>query len=254
MRQSSSTTSAAPPSSKYARASRPLPRLVTWYPSSTRFKPSNSRNKSSSSIRSRCGIGAVDLATSSGSKIPQTILTCGRVDSGAFESVVQCPHPTGAQIKIKEQVELTGRAPVSPHRSRRLLGSLDRGPEQVGCRRLVQPDQLLYLRGRGKDYLGWRSYRRGGAGPGRFWRDHRQSLIVGIGGRAFGRRAFGRLGRGRLAHRVWYDVRRDFSRGLLRWLNGHRHRRRCGWLLGTRKRHTRSEAEQSQIEKQTRPA
>jgi hypothetical protein len=192
------------------------------------------------------------LATSSGGEIPQTVLTCSRIGGVAFESVVQCPHPTGAQIKIKEQVELTGRAFVSPYRSRRLLGSLYGGPEQVGCRRLVQPDQLLYLGGRGNGCLGWRGNRRGRARPDRSWRDHRQSLVVGVGGRAFGQRAFGRLGRVRLAHRVWYNVRCDFRRGLLRRLGRH-HRRRWGWLLGTRKRHTRSQAEQSQIKKQTWP-
>jgi hypothetical protein len=69
------------------------------------------------------------LATSSGGKIAQAILAPGRVGSVAFELVVQCPHPTGTQIKIKKQIELAGRRLITPYRRRRLLGTLDSGPQ-----------------------------------------------------------------------------------------------------------------------------
>src|SRR5271165_5413028 len=105
--------------------------LVTSYPSSIRFRPSDSRNKSSSSTRSKCGIGEVLLGSASGDQLSQTILAPGRIGGIAFERIMQGPHPAASQIEIKKQVELAGGSLVPPYRSRRLFGSLHRCPEQA---------------------------------------------------------------------------------------------------------------------------
>ena len=160
----------------------------------------------------------------------------------ALERVVQCPHPAAAQIEVKEEVELAGGGFVSPYRCRRFLGPLGRGAQQPGCRRLVQPDQVLCLHGSGDRGAG-------GALCG-FWFNHRQGLIAGLGGRAFGRR-----GRGGLAGGTRNGVlrRRHFRRGWLRRLNRCRLRGRRGRLPGARRQDGRSQTQQGGTKRRAPP-
>ena len=127
----------------------------------------------------------VPLAAASDDELSQAILPSGRIVGRALERVVQCPHPAAAQIQVKEQIELACSGFVPPYRCRRFFGPLGRDPQQAGCRRLVQADQLLGLR--------WWRERRGGRGRRWFRFDHGHSLVAGFGSRRFGRRRCCRL-------------------------------------------------------------
>src|SRR5580658_1437798 len=76
IRQSSRSTSAAPPASKNFRVWPPLAKLVTAKPSSIRLRPSDSRKKSSSSTRRiRVGTTAASSAGGVDGKLFDAILT-----------------------------------------------------------------------------------------------------------------------------------------------------------------------------------
>ena len=96
------------------------------------------------------------LAPAGDDERAQAILLLGRVGGIALERVMQGAHLAAAQIEVKEQVELAGGVAVAPYRGRRRLGLFGRGPEEVGRRRLVEPDQLARPRRR-RDGVGRRA-------------------------------------------------------------------------------------------------
>ena len=170
-------------------------------------------------------------------EVSQAILALGRIRCVALEGIMQCPHSTAAQIKVKIEVEFAGGRLVSPYRARRSLGPLGRLPQQTGCRRFIEPNQLGRLGGSD----GWR--------PGGLRPERSRCLVAGAGILPVrGRR------RGGFARRVRDrgTTKRGRRRKLWR-LNSRRLWRRLSLLDAAGHQRSRSQAQQGRKEEPMPP-
>src|SRR5579883_3293403 len=146
MRQSSRITSAVSPDPRCSNASGPLAKVVTAKPSSIRFRLSDSRNSSSSSIRrtrTRAGICLV-----LGEDVGEASASGGLGGLMGLHLIMQRAHDLTFEVEVKVYLKLAAPARIAPNRCRRRLGALLGLAEQPLGRGLVKPDQALGL-GRG---------------------------------------------------------------------------------------------------------
>src|ERR1700733_362623 len=122
MRQSSNSTSASPPASKYFSVSLPFEKLVTAKPSSIRFRPSDSRKKSSSSTsRSRLCVRAVSSTGGLESELFNAKLTSLVCSVIAFHFDEKSAQSAALKVPIKPDVEAAGIVGIAPNNCRRYV-------------------------------------------------------------------------------------------------------------------------------------
>src|SRR6185437_1006292 len=149
MRQSSRMTSAPPPLRKYSSAGSPAEKVCTSKPSSTRLRPSDSRNESSSSTRTIRTGGSVGMGPPLGEEgiIASLGRSLGKVMAPDF--IVEGTHGLTLQVQIEVNVNFAVVIAVAPDRRRRRLGAAARLAQQFRYRRLIETDQLIRTARRG---------------------------------------------------------------------------------------------------------
>src|SRR5215472_10539229 len=141
IRQSNRITSALSPVARCSSAAGPLAKLVTAKPSSIKFRLSDSRNSSSSSIRwtrTRDGICFM-LGEEDGEALASGWLG-GLM---GFHLIVQRAHDLTLQVEVEVYLKLATPACVAPYSCGGGLRALSGIAQQSRGRGLVEPDQIV---------------------------------------------------------------------------------------------------------------
>src|SRR5215471_4692241 len=143
IRQSNRITSALSPDATCSSAAGPLAKLVTAKPSSIKFRLSDSRNSSSSSIRwTRTRDGICFML---GEEVGEALASGWLGSLMGFHLIVQRAHDLTLQVEVEVYLKLATPARVAPNGCGRRLGALAGLAEQGRGRGLVEADQVLRL-------------------------------------------------------------------------------------------------------------
>src|SRR5262249_49309157 len=143
IRQSSRITSVLSPAATCSSTEGPFANVVTANPSSIKFRLSDSRNSSSSSIRrTRTRGGICFVLGDEVGEAPVSGWLCGLM---GFHLVVQRTHDLTLQVEVEVYLKLAIPPGVAPNGCGCRLRALAGLPEQGLGGRLVEPDQALRL-------------------------------------------------------------------------------------------------------------